>query len=158
MFKSESVVTNFFLGILIILSLVVFWQRPELFNTQENKLEEITVSENVLKSERIIDGDTFVLSDGRKVRLIGIDTPERGEYFFDEATARLDELISGRDLVLKKDVSETDRYGRILRHIYVNDVWVNKQMIEDGFAKLATFPPDVFHVEEFMRASFERVN
>jgi micrococcal nuclease len=100
----------------------------------------------------IVDGDTFDISTGERVRMIGIDTPERGEYFYKEATNRLDELIGNKKVILIKDVSETDKYGRILRHVYIDDIWINKQMIEEGFARFVTFPPDVAHVEEFRDA------
>ncbi len=101
---------------------------------------------------RVIDGDTFEIETGERVRMIGIDTPERGKYFFTEATDNLKKLIEGKKVVLKKDVSETDKYGRLLRHVYYEDVWINKKMIEDGFAKFVTFPPDVYHVDEFKQA------
>lgn len=97
----------------------------------------------------IVDGDTLVLEDGRKVRLLGIDTPEVGEVYYDEATDRLRELVDGRDVILKRDISNTDKYGRILRHIYLEDVWINAQMIEEGYAKMVTYPPDVFHIDAF---------
>jgi micrococcal nuclease len=128
-------------------------------NIQDNILKEEGVSNEleqdgtkIWRVKRIIDGDTFVLMNNERVRLIGIDTPERGEYFFDEATEALSKLILNQDLILKKDISETDRYGRLLRHIYVDDLWVNKVMIENGYAKIATFPPDVAHVEIFQQA------
>ena len=100
----------------------------------------------------IVDGDTFDIASGERIRMIGIDTPERGEYFYKEASIRLEELIGGKEVILTKDISETDRYGRLLRHVYYDDVWINKQMIDEGFAKLVTFPPDVAHVEIFEQA------
>lgn len=103
----------------------------------------------------IVDGDTCDLSTGERVRLIGIDTPERGKLFYKEASQHLSELILDKDIILVKDVSETDRYGRLLRHAYVGDVWINKKMIDDGYARLVTYPPDVAHVEEFQEAELQ---
>lgn len=116
------------------------------------KQQESTGGERVLQSaqiQQVIDGDTVILSTGEKVRLLGIDTPERGEHFYEEASDRLRELIGKKEVRLTKDVSETDRYGRLLRHIYVDDLWVNELMIKEGYAKFITYPPDVSHVENF---------
>ncbi len=101
---------------------------------------------------RVIDGDTFDISTGERIRMIGIDTPERGKDFYNEAKDRLEELIGDKEVVLVKDVSETDRYGRLLRHVYYEDVWINRQMIDEGFAKFVTFPPDVMHVDDFQKS------
>jgi micrococcal nuclease len=64
----------------------------------------------------IVDGDTIDVSIGGttyRVRYIGIDTPERGDYFFSEATEANRVLVEGQQVILVKDVSETDRYGRL---------------------------------------------
>jgi micrococcal nuclease len=118
------------------------------------EMEDIELNSGIEKVlvTRVVDGDTFEIETGQKVRMIGIDTPERGKYFFQEATDRLKELIDGKEVILRKDVSETDKYGRLLRHVYLEDRWINKQMIEEGFARIATFPPDVYHVELFTQA------
>lgn len=91
---------------------------------------------------RIIDGDTFVLSNGEKVRLIGIDTPERGQPYFEEATKALERLVMNKQVSLKKDVTERDRYGRLLYYVYVNDVFVNLELVKQGLAKSYAYPPD----------------
>ena len=98
---------------------------------------------------RVIDGDTLVLSSGEKVRLLGIDTPERGEFYYKEATERLRGLVDKKEITMKKDVSQVDRYGRLLRHIYLGDIWINAEMVKDGYAKFVVYPPDVSHVEKF---------
>jgi hypothetical protein len=66
----------------------------------------------------IVDGDTIDVAIGGttyRVRYIGMDTPERGDYFFSEATEANRALVEGQQVILVKDVSETDRYGRLLR-------------------------------------------
>ncbi|XLQ19866.1 MAG: thermonuclease family protein [Candidatus Moraniibacteriota bacterium] len=100
----------------------------------------------------VVDGDTFDIDTGERIRMIGMDTPERGEPYYKEATDRLKELIEGKEVVLKKDISETDRYDRLLRHVYVGDDWINKIMIDEGYARFVTFPPDVYHVDIFKEA------
>jgi micrococcal nuclease len=103
---------------------------------------------------RVVDGDTIVVAlggaKGTKVRLIGIDTPERDDCFYDAATDRMRALVGGRSVKLVRDVSETDRYGRLLRYVYVGSEFVNATMVSDGFASAATYPPDVAHALEFV--------
>jgi micrococcal nuclease len=72
----------------------------------------------------IVDGDTIDVTIGGttyRVRYIGMDTPERGDYFFSEATEANRVLVEGQQVILVKDVSETDRYGRLLRYVYLED-------------------------------------
>jgi micrococcal nuclease len=108
---------------------------------------------------RIVDGDTIAVAiggpRGTKVRLIGIDTPERGDCMFHAATERMRALVEGRNVRLVRDVSETDRYGRLLRYVYVGRTFVNAALVTEGFANAATFPPDVAHAREFV--ALERV-
>ena len=137
------------LELLIIVS-IIFIQAidDEPMESGKTEVEQQTVNTVTY----IVDGDTFDIASGERIRMIGIDTPERGKYFYKEAKVRLAELIEGKEVILTKDISETDRYGRLLRHVYYKDVWINKQMIDEGYAKFVTFPPDVMHVEVFEQA------
>ena len=107
---------------------------------------------------RIVDGDTIVLTDGRKVRYIGIDTPETKHptkpegCYGREATAKNTELVAGKMVELEKDVSETDRYGRLLRYVYVDGQMVNELLVAQGFATASTYPPDVKYQEKLAAA------
>lgn len=104
---------------------------------------------------KIIDGDTIQLEGGIKVRYIGIDTPETVDpkrevgCFGKEASAKNAQLVLGKKVKMEKDVNNTDRYGRLLRYVYVtgNDnletIMVNNELVKTGYAKAATFPPDV---------------
>lgn len=108
---------------------------------------------------RVIDGDTFEATVGGKkatIRLIGIDTPETvapGQpvgCYGREASAYAKTLLEGKDVQLEKDVSETDRFQRLLRYAYLADgQMVNALLVQDGYAKAATFPPDVKYAERF---------
>lgn len=100
---------------------------------------------------RVVDGDTVVVRVGgreERVRLIGIDTPERDECFFRQASDHLARLLGAGPLRLVRDVSERDRYGRLLRYLWAGGVFVNARMVADGYAHASTFPPDVAHAEE----------
>ena len=107
---------------------------------------------------RVIDGDTIeVLIDGAeyKVRYIGIDTPEMNDSrpdvraLAEEATLVNKNLVDGKVVELEKDVSETDRYVRLLRYVYVGDTFVNAELVALGYAQVATYPPDVQYADLF---------
>ncbi len=90
----------------------------------------------------VIDGDTVELADGRRVRYLGIDTPESGEYYAEEATARNKELVEGKTVELQRGDRDQDEYGRLLRYVYVDGVFVNAELIAQGYAKAYIFDPD----------------
>lgn len=106
----------------------------------------------------MIDGDTVELADGRTIRYIGVDTPETvapGQpvgCFGPQASARNKALVEGKAVELEKDVSETDRFGRTLRYVYVDGQLVNELLVLEGFAQVSTFPPDVKYVDRFTAA------
>lgn len=103
----------------------------------------------------ITDGDTFRTADGTRVRLIGVDTPERGDCYFSEASRHLETLIpAGSEVRLAYDVERTDRFGRTLAYVYRldDDLFVNRAMAEDGYALQLTIAPNVSYAEEFRAA------
>ena len=85
----------------------------------------------------ITDGDTFVLSDGRRVRLAQVDAPETNECFGSESTAALRTLIDGREVTLRRPPTgpETDRYGRTLADVQVAGRSVNEALVATGAAE-----------------------
>ncbi len=116
------------------------------------------------KVVRVIDGDTIevaIRGSLYKVRYIGIDTPETVhpqnpvEYFGKEATRKNRELVEGKIVRLEKDVSETDKYGRLLRYVWVDDIFVNDYLVRQGYAYAYTYPPDVKYAEQFVQAQKE---
>lgn len=120
--------------------------------------------QEVARVVEVVDGDTIkVEMDGQiyTVRYIGIDTPELHhprkpvEYFAQEAYEANKRLVEGKTVILEKDVSETDRYGRLLRYVYVDDIFVNAYLVEQGYARAVTFPPDVKYAELFRRLERE---
>ncbi len=101
----------------------------------------------------VIDGDTIdveVNGEEYRLRYIGVDTPERDEPYYDEATAANRSLVEDQTVILVKDVSDTDQYGRLLRYVYLPDgTFVNALMIADGYGRVVSFPPDVAYLEAF---------
>jgi endonuclease YncB( thermonuclease family) len=107
-------------------------------------------SDERVVSAQVFDGDTLALTDGRKVRLLGIDTPEIGrddrpsEPFAEDAKALLDGLAGpGADLRLRLDVERFDRFGRTLAHVFRDDGGnVQARLLEAGFATTLVVPPN----------------
>lgn len=107
---------------------------------------------------KVIDGDTITIEGGQVIRYIGIDTPETVhpskpvECFGTEASNKNKELVGGKRVKLEKDVSETDKYGRLLRYVWIGDLFVNDYLVREGFAYAYTYPPDVKYAEQFVQA------
>jgi micrococcal nuclease len=105
----------------------------------------IPATESQVKVVRVIDGDTIEIAGGSHVRYIGMDTPEtypKVEFYGPEAKAKNIELVEGKLVTLEKDVSETDKYGRLLRYVYVDGVFVNGELVRLGYARAVAYPPD----------------
>jgi micrococcal nuclease len=104
----------------------------------------------------ITDGDTITVQfeDGttERVRYIGMDTPERGDALSEAATKRNAELAEGKLARLVKDVSEVDRFDRLLRYVIVEGVFVNEALLREGLAWAKSYPPDTDCNEAFRQA------
>jgi micrococcal nuclease len=108
----------------------------------------------------VVDGDTIKVildQDGLtySVRYIGMDTPENTsqvDYFGQEASAKNSELVFGKAATLIKDVSETDQFGRLLRYVLVDNLFVNYELVAQGYANTASYPPDVACIATFQAA------
>lgn len=126
------------------------------------KLDKVTVSKHV-------DGDTVYvrLQDGteKKVRFIGVNCPEstnRTDPYGKEASNFTMQKLLGRTIYLEKDVSETDRYGRLLRYLWleppkevtedeIKDKQFNAILVLEGYAQVSTYPPDVKYSKLFVQ-------
>jgi len=122
--------------------------------------------------KRVVDGDTLVLENGERVRLIGIDTPELHEsnkLQRDAARSKQDvntikemgqaayeftkKLVEGKKVSLEFDVEKYDRYDRLLAYVYLNkdNTFVNAEIVKQGYASLMTYPPNVKYVDLFTK-------
>jgi micrococcal nuclease len=124
---------------------------------------------------RAVDGDTLKLSNGERVRLIGIDTPElhySEKLERDAKRSRRDmaeiqelgrkaadftrSLCEGKRVKLESDVTKKDRYGRRLAYVYLEDgTFVNAKIVEEGYAQVMTIPPNVRYSDTFLRLQRE---
>lgn len=149
------------LGITLLLAfLACGTTEPQLSSTELTPM----ASNLLVKVIRVIDGDTIEVGIGGSyytVRYIGIDTPETKhpiqgvEYFGLEASEKNRQLVENKMVYLEKDISETDKYNRLLRYVFVGDVMVNAALVEGGYAEVSTYPPDVKYVELFLELQQE---
>ncbi|PIP19919.1 MAG: thermonuclease [Candidatus Omnitrophica bacterium CG08_land_8_20_14_0_20_41_16] len=121
--------------------------------------------------KRAVDGDTLLLENGERVRLIGIDTPEmhesnklnrdaqrsgqdvetikqlgRRSYEFTK------KIVEGKRVRLEFDVERFDRYKRILAYVYLLDgTFLNAEIVQQGYASLMTYPPNVKYADLFLK-------
>ena len=108
--------------------------------------------------DRVVDGDTIELSDGRKVRYIGIDTPETKDprkeiqCFGEEASAYNRDLVEGKVVAIEADVADKDQYDRLLRYVWLEDEMINKKLVAEGYAYASSYPPNVKYQTQFKLA------
>jgi micrococcal nuclease len=169
--------------LLLIFTFLIFFSLINQFLNQPNQKNssysknlaqsKITSSTKTASAEaffvtKVIDGDTIVLENGQKVRYIGIDTPElhhpkkEVECFSQQAYEKNKELVLGKKVFLQKDISEKDKYGRLLRYVFLDEKmstdegsFVNLYLVKNGFAYATTFPPDVKYANLFLTAQKE---
>jgi len=100
----------------------------------DNALENFFLDYEIVNVERIIDGDTIVIDNKTSVRLLGINCPEKGEMYSEEAKEFLRELILNKTVKLKFGKEKYDRYQRVLAYVFVGNKNVNLELIDRGFA------------------------
>ena len=112
---------------------------------------------------RVVDGDTLEISPPVErlstVRLIGVDTPETHggtQPYGPEASDFTRRYLEGEEVALELDVEKVDPYGRLLAYVYFpNGEMFNETLLEEGYAQVATFPPNVKYVDRFLEAQRE---
>lgn len=109
--------------------------------------------------KKIFDGDTLVLNDGRKIRLLGINAPEvrhknkLAEAGGEEAKHWLTRKLQGAKVRLESDIEKTDKYGRTLAHVFTEKKeHINRQLIEAGLATLSIYPPNLLYTDQLASA------
>lgn len=135
----------------------------------------IAVKDQKAFVERAVDGDTLKLSDGRRVRLIGVDTPElhySEKLLRDSRRTHRDikaiqemgrqaaeftrQLCEGKIVRIETDVRKFDKYGRTLAYIYLEDgTFINAKIVEAGYGQVMTIPPDVKYADYFLKLQRE---
>lgn len=153
-----------FIGILILfIGVGIGLQLGKIIYTPDKNFSEIKKTSepadvSVAKVVRVIDGDTIEIEGGEKVRYIGIDAPETVEpgksvqCFGREATAKNKELVEGKTVRLKKDLTDRDKYNRLLRYVFVGGNLINAELVQLGFARAWAYPPDLKYQDQINAA------
>ena len=98
---------------------------------------------------KVVDGDTVVVEGGQRVRLLNIDTREKGQNCYQEAKQRMEELVLLKNVTLERDKEDKDQYGRLLRYIYVDGVNINMEMVAEGLAVVYIYDPNTKYQDQF---------
>ncbi len=99
----------------------------------DNALDNFLNTDEQAHVDRIIDGDT-IESNKTSIRLLGINTPERGELYYEEATEFLEQEILNKTVALKYGKERYDKYDRVLAYVFLDNVNINLKLVEEGFA------------------------
>lgn len=132
-------------------------------STDEKALSRLENIDDVGAVMRVVDGDTYIIlinDTETRVRLIGVDTPESvaPDNYSKENTSEgkditdvvKDKIREDDILYIEYDVQETDKYGRTLAYLYFPDgTMVQEWLLENGYANIATYPPNVKYAEHF---------
>ena len=114
-------------------------------SNKEQKLENRPI--NLIQYEviRVIDGDTVELKNGERLRYNDIDTPEtvhpskQVECYGPQASEKNKDLVEGEIILVELGSPEKDRYGRLLGYVYVDDLFVNAELVRGGYAKVNSY-------------------
>lgn len=117
---------------IILISIFIFGFFLGWFIGQDEQLINFRKTESVLVTQ-IIDGDTIAIEGGQRIRLLGIDTPEKGDFYYKEAKQYLENRILMKEVEIEKDIEDKDMYDRLLRYIWINDSLVNLEIAEQGY-------------------------
>ena len=85
---------------------------------------------------KVIDGDTLKLNTTEKIRLSGINTPEKKECHYQESKDKLTELTLNKEIYLEEDYTNKGKYGRLLRYIHTKDQDINNYLVLEGYARV----------------------
>lgn len=182
--RSNTKLLVIFTAVLIALGFNLLWIGLEPSRNDLNEIVTSSPSPQIVKTEqssssailglegqraqvtKVVDGDTIEVNingETFRVRFIGVDTPETVDprrpvgCFGKEASNETKSLLSSKEVILQKDVSETDKYDRLLRYVYLplgegKTLFVNDYLVRAGFAKVSTYPPDVKFTPQFLEA------
>lgn len=125
---------------------------PQASIEQEVKGVSNTENKDEVLVTRVVDGDTIEIEGNKKVRLIGINSPEAKDCFGKESTAFTNEYLLNKAVKLEKDISEKDKYDRLLRYVHLGSVLFNEELVKNGYAQVLTYPPDVKYKDKFLDA------
>lgn len=142
-------------------------QVPEVFRNQVVRQKDYERNpvfkepSETLQVAKVIDGDTIVLANGKKIRYNGIDAPEihnpsrMPEECGQEALTANKKLVEGKRIKLEFDRTKIDKYGRLLAYVFAGDIFVNAELIKQGFARISTSRSNIEYYKLFLRLQKE---
>ena len=159
--------------LLVLLACLPGWVNAEIYQWQDAdgsrhfsdrpvadaKVVDIKPGYGFYRVQTVYDGDTVVLEDGRKIRFLGINTPEvqhrdkAADAGGDEAKRWLIDKLKNTKVRLEVGVEKTDKYGRTLAHVFTeNKAHLNLQLVQAGLASVSIYPPELFYITELVKA------
>lgn len=175
--KGKKILLLFVTGVLLILTGLIlgrinYQDKSKLNNDQQNIVQDITQEISTVTPQekitvlvtKVIDGDTIEIEGGQKVRYIGIDTPEKGQPFFDKAKKFNSDLVLHRNVEVEFDIQTKDKYGRTLAYVFIEQfdsryyrtkMFVNLELIKKGLAAAETIQPNVKYQDKILNVQKE---
>tara|TARA_R110002072_G_scaffold927_1_gene7369 strand:+ start:17079 stop:17651 length:573 start_codon:yes stop_codon:yes gene_type:complete len=151
-------------SVVVVLGIAIFLlQRFGIWDRIQNQIDAVLPAQSVTEDQeqwrvvRVVDGDTLVLQNDERVRLIGVDTPETKhptkpvEPFGPEASSFTKRAVEGKVVQLKFDREKRDRYQRLLAYVYLDDWCLNEELIRAGYSRCITRYP----FDRSMKARFQ---
>ena len=148
-----------FLLILILIFPVIILSCENQING-ENKTNFDKENLQKAKVTRVVDGDTIIINNNERVRLILVNSPEsvhpdesKNTKFGEKASNFTKKILENKIIYLEKDVSNRDKYDRLLRYVYLEDgTLFNELLVKEGYAKITTYPPDIKYKDIILKA------
>lgn len=132
------------LGVLAVIIFFLGFSFRGILN-KENQTSSTTKPKNIFlpeqkegnyKVKKVLDGDTVEFETGERFRYLGIDSPETNDRWGPEAKKFNEEMVLGKKVKVELDRTKLDRYGRVLGYIWVDNILVNEELVERGYAKV----------------------
>lgn len=116
------------------------------YNFLDSKLEGFLIGNDIdyVKVTRVVDGDTIKINNNDTVRLLGINTPEKGELYYKEAKEFLESLILNKTIRIERGKEDRDKYKRLLRYIFLDEKNINVEQVKNGLANLFIYNADKY--------------
>jgi micrococcal nuclease len=138
-----------FISALLILASGFFAKSTFAADKSKSSARQISEIDTVM---RVIDGDTFIMTGGRHLRLLCLDTPEKGEPYADRAAAFADSLLLNKAVKIETGKTAEDKYGRTLAYLYLGSNLYNEMLLRAGLARIYFFEKNQRYSKELLSA------
>lgn len=160
--KKLAIIIAVLLTLLTISALLLkHYKKPPVAPTASEIVSPPDVIRESVVITHVLDGDTIEITGDKKVRLIGIDTPELNtdsnnpQCFASESAKITKQLLEGQSVELEKDKEDSDKYGRLLRYVYTDGVFINEFLLRQGYGRKMAIAPNTKYAKELDMAEKE---